>query len=153
MPDVLKIDDILRVLPHRYPFVLLDRVEEYRPGEYIRAYKNLTYNEAFFQGHFPGMPVMPGVLIIEAMAQTGALLIGVSEESFKNDSDVICLITGIEKARFRHPVFPGDKLVLECSDFRHRLKMWKMQSRAYVDGTIVAEAELTAAVNYRGGLH
>ncbi|MBO4317370.1 MAG: 3-hydroxyacyl-ACP dehydratase FabZ [Mailhella sp.] len=152
MPDVLKTEDILRILPHRYPFVLLDRVEEYHLGEYIRAYKNLTYNEAFFQGHFPGMPVMPGVLIIEAMAQAGALLIGMSEESFKSDPNVICLITGIEKARFRHPVLPGDKLVLECTDFRHRFKLWKMQAKASVDGTTVAEAELTAAVNYRGGL-
>lgn len=141
----LGIKDILDHLPHRYPFLLVDRVVDMTRGESIRAYKNLTFNEPFFQGHFPGMPVMPGVLIIEAMAQTGVLLVAHSLPEGQSLSDKICLFTGIEKARFRRPVVPGDRLDIECSHLHHKLRMWKMDARAYVDGALAAEASLTAS--------
>ncbi len=142
----LGIKEILSILPHRYPFLLVDRVDELVPGDHIRAYKNLTFNEPFFQGHFPGVPVMPGVLIIEAMAQTGVILVAHSFPEFKEHPDQIYLFTGIEKARFRSPVRPGDKLVMECTNLTHRMQLWKMDTKAYVDGNIVAEARLTASV-------
>lgn len=142
----LDIKEILQILPHRYPFLLVDRVEELVPGERIRSYKNITFNEPFFQGHFPGVPVMPGVLIIEAMAQTGVLLVAHTFPEFQEDPDQIYLFTGIEKARFRAQVRPGDKLVMECSNLVHKMRLWKMETRAYVDGNLVAEARLTASV-------
>ena len=147
----LKIGRILDLLPHRYPFLLVDRVVEIQRMSNIRAYKNLTFNEPFFQGHFPGVPVMPGVLIIEALAQAGGLLVlhgfDPSETAGK-----LFLFSGLEKVRFRRPVFPGDRLDLECRLIRHKLKLWKMEGRAYVDGVLAAEAEITAAVTDRGDM-
>jgi len=140
----LKINDIMKLLPHRYPFLLIDRVTELIPHEKIVAYKNLTFNEHFFQGHFPGTPVMPGVLIIEAMAQTGIILVaGALDEADRENR--VYLFTGIEKAKFRRPVVPGDKLVLECSNLLHKMQLWKMDAKAYVDGQLVAQATLTAS--------
>ena len=145
-PISIDIKGILSILPHRYPFLLVDRVEELIPGERIQAYKNLTFNEPFFQGHFPDVPVMPGVLIIEAMAQAGVILVAHSFPEFKeHPDDQIYLFAGIEKARFRAPVRPGDKLVLECTNLTHKMKLWKMDAKAYVDGTLVAEARLSAS--------
>ena len=141
----LGIKDILDHLPHRYPFLLVDRVVDVVRGESIRAYKNLTFNEPFFQGHFPGMPVMPGVLIIEAMAQTGILLVAHSLPEGQSLNDKLCLFSGIERARFRRPVVPGDRLDIHCEHLQHKLRLWKMDARAYVDGTLVAEAALTAS--------
>ena len=136
---------ILDLLPHRYPFLLVDRVLEIAPMQSIRAYKNLTFNEPFFQGHFPGTPVMPGVLIIEAMAQAGVLLVAHSLPEGESLNEKLCLFTGIEKAKFRKPVDPGDRLDIECFNLHHKLLLWKMDARAYVDGKLVAEASLTAS--------
>lgn len=140
----LKINDIMKLLPHRYPFLLIDRVTEIIPHEKIVAYKNLTFNENFFQGHFPGTPVMPGVLIIEAMAQTGIILVAGTLSDADRENKVY-LFTGIEKAKFRRPVVPGDRLVLECSNLQHKMQLWKMDAKAYVDGQLVAQATLTAS--------
>lgn len=141
----LKINDIMKVLPHRYPFLLIDRVTELVPNEKVVAYKNVTFNENFFQGHFPATPVMPGVLIIEAMAQTGIVLV-VNTLGIDTEKDnMVYLFTGIEKAKFRRPVVPGDKLVIECSNLQRKMQLWKMDAKAYVDGQLVAQATLTAA--------
>lgn len=153
MPPIPTIDikKILQILPHRYPFLLLDRVIEITPGEYINAYKNVSFNEPFFQGHFPGLPIMPGVLILEAMAQAG----GVMTLSLMSEAELkatFFLFTGIENVRFRHQVVPGDQLILEGKLLRHRLQLWKMSCRAFVDNNLVAEAELTAALTNKEAL-
>ena len=145
--SILDIRQILGLLPHRYPFLLVDRVVEYVPGDYIKAYKNVTMNEPFFQGHFPGVPVMPGVLIMEALAQAGGILVVKSTDTAVEDK--LFLFTGIESVRFRKPVYPGDKLELHCRLLTHKLKLWKMEGRAYVDGKLAAEAVMTAAVTNR----
>ena len=141
----LKINDIMKLLPHRYPFLLIDRVTELVPNEKVVAYKNVTFNENFFQGHFPATPVMPGVLIIEAMAQTGIVLVVQSVGFDTEKENMVYLFTGIEKAKFRRPVVPGDKLVIECSNLQKKMQLWKMDAKAYVDGQLVAQATLTAA--------
>lgn len=140
----LDIRQILDLLPHRYPFLLVDRVLDYTPLESIDAYKNVTMNEPFFQGHFPGIPVMPGVLIMEALAQAGGLLVLKSTDMPLENK--LFLFTGMEKVRFRKPVYPGDRLELKCRLLRHKLKLWKMEGKAYVDGVLAAEAEMTAAI-------
>ena len=145
--SILDIRQILGLLPHRYPFLLVDRVVEYVPGDYIKSYKNVTINEPFFQGHFPGVPVMPGVLIMEALAQAGGILVVKSTDTAVEDK--LFLFTGIESVRFRKPVYPGDKLELHCRLLKHKLKLWKMEGRAYVDGRLAAEAVMTAAVTNR----
>ena len=122
-----------------------NRVTELIPGEKITAYKNVTFNEHFFQGHFPSAPVMPGVLIIEAMAQTGIILVANSFNLNTEKDNIVYLFTGIEKAKFRRPVVPGDRLVLECSNLQHKMQLWKMDAKAYVDGQLVAQATLTAS--------
>lgn len=142
--NILDIRQILGLLPHRYPFLLVDRVVEYVPGDCIKAYKNVTMNEPFFQGHFPGVPVMPGVLILEALAQAGGILVIKSTEM--PVENLLFLFTGIESVRFRKPVYPGDKLELHSRLIKHKLKLWKMEGRAYVDGKLAAEAVMTAAV-------
>lgn len=141
----IKIQEIMKLLPHRYPFLLIDRVTDLIPGEKIVAYKNITFNEHFFQGHFPSAPVMPGVLIIEAMAQTGIILVANSFNMDAKRDNIVYLFTGIEKAKFRRPVVPGDRLVLECSNLQHKMQLWKMDAKAYVDGQLVAQATLTAS--------
>lgn len=141
----LKINDIMKLLPHRYPFLLIDRVTDLVPNEKVVAYKNVTFNENFFQGHFPATPVMPGVLIIEAMAQTGIVLVVQSIGFDTEKENMVYLFTGIEKAKFRRPVVPGDKLVIECSNLQKKMQLWKMDAKAYVDGQLVAQATLTAA--------
>ena len=142
--DKVNIDRIMKVLPHRYPFLMVDRIVDFKAGEYLEALKNVTINEPFFQGHFPGMPVMPGVLILEALAQTGGLLIDESMPGVLKGK--VLMFTGMEKVRFRKPVLPGDQLILRCSDLRHKLKLWKINGTAKVDDRVVAEALLTAAV-------
>ncbi len=142
---MIEIKDILEKLPHRYPLLLVDRVTQLDKGDTIYAYKNVTFNEPFFQGHFPGFPVMPGVLILEALAQTGVLLVLNSFDDVDKD-DSIFLFTGIEKAKFRRQVVPGDKLELECKLIKRKMQLWKIQAVAKVDGAIAAEAELTATL-------
>ena len=132
-PITMDIQRILSILPHRYPFLLVDRVLECVPGSHIKAYKNVTINEPFFQGHFPGAPIMPGVLILEALAQTGALL----------------AVSGLDGVKFRRQVVPGDRLELHCDNIRMKLKLCKMDARAYVDGKLAAEAQITAAIGDR----
>lgn len=134
---------ILDLLPHRYPFLLVDRVVECVPGSHIKAYKNITFNEPFFQGHFPGVPIMPGVLILEALAQAGGLL---AVSGMEDTSGKLFLFTGLDGVKFRRQVIPGDKLELECSDLRLKLNLCKMEARALVDGKLAAEARITAAI-------
>jgi len=144
------IRDIFSLLPHRYPFLLVDRVIEFQPGVLLRAIKNVTFNEPFFQGHFPGLPVMPGVLILEAMAQTGGLFIGQCQDEPLGDR--VFLFSGMDNVRFRKPVVPGDQLVLTCTEARRKFNLWKMRATAEVDGRKVAEADLSAAVVERSAL-
>lgn len=142
----MDIQRILRLLPHRYPFLLVDRVVECVAGSHIRAYKNVTFNEPFFQGHFPGAPIMPGVLMLEALAQTGGLLAVSGMDSL---DDKLFLFTGLDGVKFRRQVVPGDRLDLECSNLRMKLKLCKMEARAFVDGKLAAEAQITAAIGDR----
>ena len=138
----LDILEILRLLPHRYPFLLIDRVLDYTVGEKITAIKNVTINEPFFQGHFPVEPVMPGVLIVEGMAQAGAVLAFLTEQERVGDS--LVYFTGIDKARFRRKVVPGDQIVYNVAIVRRKGKVIKMECKALVDGAVAAEALLMA---------
>lgn len=148
-PAMLDIRKIMELLPHRYPFLLVDRVTKLEPGESVHAYKCVSMNEPFFQGHFPGLPVMPGVLIVEAMAQAGGFLVLTGQEQSIVDNSIF-LFTGIEKVRFRKPVVPGDRLDLHCELVRKKMRLWKMRGTASVDGVLAAEAELTAAIVPKG---
>jgi 3-hydroxyacyl-[acyl-carrier-protein] dehydratase len=141
---VVEIKEIMDYIPHRYPFLLIDRVLEMEKGKRIVAIKNVTINEPFFQGHFPGQPIMPGVLLIEAMAQAWGIL-GVSSAGHKvNSSDI--LFIGIDKARFRRPVVPGDQVRFELEGISMKRLIWKFRGKAFVDGNLVAEAELMATM-------
>lgn len=140
---------ILSCLPHRYPFLLVDRILTVDPKVRLTALKNVTVNEPFFQGHFPDMPVMPGVLMLEALAQAAALLIGLSYPEKLEKK--IAMYAGVEKARFRRPVVPGDQLILEVTYLTHKLHIWKVTGKATVDGKTATEAVLTAALQERVG--
>ncbi|MFP4070807.1 MAG: 3-hydroxyacyl-ACP dehydratase FabZ [Desulfovibrionales bacterium] len=142
--EELVTNDILEILPHRYPFLLVDKVVEFTPYNSITALKNVTINEPFFQGHFPGYPVMPGVLILESMAQVGGILVkkSIPEEM----DDKIFLFTGIEKARFRRPVMPGDQLILKINYVNHKMNIWKMEGKVFVGESLVTQGVLSAAV-------
>jgi beta-hydroxyacyl-ACP dehydratase FabZ len=143
----LSYQDIIKILPHRYPFLLVDRIVELEPGKRVVGIKNVSINEPFFQGHFPGNPIMPGVLIVEAMAQVGGVLARLSmpDVSEKQDADTIFFMS-IEKAKFRKPVVPGDQLILEVKPLRPGSKVWKMAGKAFVRDDLVAEAELVATI-------
>jgi len=135
--------EIQALLPHRYPFLLVDRIKELEPNRRIVGIKNVTVNEPFFPGHFPGRPVMPGVLIIEAMAQAGGVLV------FKSggpSGTPVVYMTGIDGAKFRRPVVPGDQLRFEVEVLKKRPPFWKMQGKAFVDNELVCEAVVTAMV-------
>ncbi len=142
METVYDIRKIMELLPHRYPFILVDRIVEMVPDERVVGLKNVTINEPFFQGHFPGAPIMPGVLIIEAMAQVGAILVNASRSEEKRKE--LIYFMGIDKARFRKPVIPGDQLIFEIIPVKRRANVFKMSGKATVDGTLVAEAEVMA---------
>ncbi len=144
METVYDIRKIMELLPHRYPFVLVDRIVEMVPDERIVGLKNVTMNEPFFQGHFPGTPIMPGVLIIEAMAQAGAILVNASRSEEKRKE--LIYFMGIDKARFRKPVIPGDQLILEIIPIKRRANVFKMSGKATVAGTLVAEAQVMAMI-------
>lgn len=144
MDDIgLDIKAIMQNLPHRYPFLLVDRIVEFVSGQRIVGLKNVTFNEPFFQGHFPGTPIMPGVLIVEAMGQAGGILASASQPA-ENQGRLI-LFMGFDKVRFRKPVVPGDQLFLELELINQRTKAVKMAGVAKVEGKIVAEAQLMAA--------
>ena len=143
MKPVYDIGAIMRLLPHRYPFLLVDRVLELVPGKRVVALKNVTINEPFFQGHFPGRPIMPGVLIIEAMAQAGGIL--ANESAADENKGRLIYFMGMDKVRFRRPVVPGDQLIFEARLLKLRSKAAKMAGRATVDDQLVAEAELMAS--------
>ncbi|MBU0680252.1 MAG: 3-hydroxyacyl-ACP dehydratase FabZ [Proteobacteria bacterium] len=138
----LGILEILRLLPHRYPFLLIDRVLDYIAGERITALKNVTINEPFFQGHFPVEPVMPGVLIIEGMAQAAAVLAFLTDQEKVGEN--LVYFTGIDKARFRRKVVPGDQIVYDVVITRRKGKVIKMECKALVEGAVAAEAQLMA---------
>ena len=140
----LDVEGIAAVLPHRYPFLMLDRVTELEPGKRAHAYKNVTCNEEFFQGHFPGHPVMPGVLVIEAMAQAAGVLIKLSVPHDPDLQSVFYLVK-VDKARFNRPVVPGDQLRLEIEHKRRLRNMSQFWCRAVVDGQVAAEAEMLCA--------
>ncbi|MEM8982234.1 MAG: 3-hydroxyacyl-ACP dehydratase FabZ [Pseudomonadota bacterium] len=142
--EPLDIRAIIAKIPHRYPFLLIDRVLEVTPNESAIALKNVTINEPFFEGHFPGRPVMPGVLIIEALAQTSAVLSAVTLGELEPGS--FYFFTGIDKARFRQPVVPGDQLKLHIAISRRIKSMWRFHGEAYVDDKKVASAELMCAL-------
>lgn len=146
---MIDINEILSILPHRFPFLLIDRVEELSIGESIKAYKNVTYNEQIFQGHFPGHPIYPGVMIIEGLAQAGAVLAFKSMEKDGVDlSDKVVYFMSIDNAKFRNPVRPGDKLEYRISVIKHRGRIWVLKGEAYInDGaTLAAQAELQAMI-------
>jgi len=139
----LSIDDILSYLPHRYPFLLVDRVLDYEPEVSIRALKNVTVNEPHFMGHFPDAPVMPGVLIVEAMAQAGGIL---AFHSAPKDEDYLVYFTGINDVRFRRPVRPGDQLIFQLTCLRRRGHMWRFKGEAFVDDKLVCSGVLMATL-------
>lgn len=143
MKNRYDIEKILKWLPHRYPFILVDRVLDLAPGEKIRALKNVTINEPFFQGHFPGKPIMPGVLILEGMVQAGGLLM--MESVSKEVASRVCF-AGLDQARFRAPVIPGDQLIFDVEIVKQRSRMVKMSATAFVDERCVAEAKLMALI-------
>ncbi len=145
----IDIERILQILPHRWPFVLVDRVTDVKPGEWIKGHKCVSMNEPWFLGHFPQNPIMPGVLVIEALAQIGGIL-AYATEPFDEKASLLYFL-GIDKAKFRRPVVPGDRLDLEVSIVHHRTNVWKLRGEASVDGTLCAQGELLASVVDRGG--
>ena len=139
---MMDIHQIRKLLPHRYPFLLVDRVVELERGKHIKAIKNVTINEPFFQGHFPGHPVMPGVLIIEAMAQTSGVLVGLSMDLVDKNSKVFFM--GVDGVKFRRKVVPGDVMELHVKALRGGGRVWKFEGRAMVEGELACEATFMA---------
>ena len=140
---MMNINEIMKLLPHRYPMLLVDRILEMEPGKRIVGLKNVTANEQFFQGHFPGAPVMPGVLIVEAMAQVGAVLF---LRDLPDREKKLFLFGGVDKARFRKQVLPGDQLVMELEVLQKRSNMVRLRGTARVNDAVVAEAELMSVM-------
>jgi 3-hydroxyacyl-[acyl-carrier-protein] dehydratase len=140
----IDIHRILSILPHRFPFVMVDRVTELVPRQFVRGHKCVTYNEPWFPGHFPSRPIMPGVLMLESLAQIGGILAYASDPV--DPASHLMFFLGIDKAKFRHTVEPGDRLDLHVEVMQHRTNVWKMRGEASVDGNRCAEAELLASV-------
>jgi 3-hydroxyacyl-[acyl-carrier-protein] dehydratase len=147
--STLDINELMTLLPHRYPFLMIDRLTEIKPGESAVAIKNVTYNEEFFQGHFPQVPIMPGVLIIEAMAQAAAAFTSYTE-NLDTDGKVV-LFMGVDHARFRKPIVPGDQVKIAVRTVQRRPPVWRFAGEATVDGKRVAEAEFAAMLAHRPG--
>src|SRR5580765_8111678 len=143
METLLDITQIQAILPHRYPFLLVDRIVDYEPGKRVVGVKNVTLNEPFFAGHFPGAPVMPGVLIVEAMAQTAGVMM---LASLPDRETKLVFFTGIDGAKFRRPVVPGDQLRLELTVLKLRPRYIKLRGEAYVSGQLVAEAQISSSL-------
>ena len=141
----IEITEILEMLPHRFPFILVDRILEYEPGKTIKGLKNVTINEPFFPGHFPVEPVMPGVLIVEAMAQVGTLLAYLTDREMIGNK--IIYFAGIDGVRFRRKVIPGDQIIFDLTILKQKKRVIKLAARAEVDGQLVAEAELLASIS------
>jgi beta-hydroxyacyl-ACP dehydratase FabZ len=141
--SIQKIGDILKVLPHRYPFLLVDRILETDGSTRMVGIKNVTINEPFFEGHFPEHPVMPGVLVVESLAQVGVILLFGGDA---NRETKLVYFSGIDNCRFRQPVVPGDQLRLEVTVLKQRGRFYRMKGEAFVENTLVAEAELSCAV-------
>jgi len=139
----LDIQEILDLLPHRYPFLLVDRVVEFERAKRLVAIKNVTVNEPFFQGHFPGYPIMPGVLVVEAMAQAGGIIL---MHELPDRATKLVVFTGIERAKFRRPITPGDQLRIEVDVLSFRTRAGRIAGRAFVDGKLACEATLTCQV-------
>jgi len=142
--ESLDIHQILENLPHRYPFLLIDRVTEFVPGEYLTGYKNVSINEPFFQGHFPYRPVMPGVLILESLAQAAGIF-AFKTAQVKPSADSVFYLVGIDDVRFKQPVEPGDQLLLHIKLVRSMRDVWKFETEARVEDTIVASAQIMCA--------
>ena len=140
--------DIQNILPHRYPFLLVDRITELTPGEYIEGFKNVSISEPVFQGHFPDHPIYPGVMILEGMAQAGGVLAfksmdGATQEEIQNK---VVYFMSIDKAKFRVPVTPGDQLIYKIKVMKQKGPVWQLEAKAYVDDKVVAQAELKAMI-------
>ena len=143
----MNIDEIMQILPHRYPILLVDRVNEIIKGESIVAYKNITANEPIFSGHFPDHLIYPGVMILEGLAQAGSLLVFATiKDDLDSNEKIIPYFTGIDKAKFKKPVLPGDKLEYQVSIMRSKMGIWQLGAKALVDNKIVASAELKAMI-------
>jgi 3-hydroxyacyl-[acyl-carrier-protein] dehydratase len=143
--ETIDIEGIIKLLPHRYPFILVDRILEVASGESIVGLKNVTINEPFFQGHFPTRPIMPGVLILEGMAQAGGLLAYITEQDMVDEK--LIYFAGMDGVRFRQPVVPGDQVIFKLNVLKRKGKIWKMAGQALVENKLVAEAQLMAAFN------
>jgi len=145
---VLNVTQIQKILPHRFPFLLIDRVTDMNPSKSIIAYKNVSISEPVFQGHFPDHPIYPGVMIVEGMAQAGGVLAfkSLNEEEQKDAQNKVVYFMSIDKCKFRAPVTPGDKLEYKISVIKHRGNIWVLKGEAFVDGNLVTEAELKAMI-------
>jgi 3-hydroxyacyl-[acyl-carrier-protein] dehydratase len=141
-----EISEIIKILPHRYPFLLVDRIIETDGVSYMKGLKNVSFNEPFFQGHFPDHPVMPGVLLVEALAQVGVVLLLSGDP--KRESKLV-YFSGIDKCRFRHPVIPGDQLIIHVNVLKQRNRYYKMKGRATVGKHLAVEAELSCSLKLR----
>ncbi len=144
MSGCVDINRILSVLPHRYPFILVDRVLDYKPFEYLKAVKNVTINEPFFTGHFPGNPIMPGVLMLEALAQAGAILSNLSR-SAKEGYEFLYFFAGIDNAKFKHIVTPGDQLLLSVELTAQKRDFWRIRGEVFVGDKLACSADLMSA--------
>ena len=148
--ELFDIEKILKILPHRYPFLLVDKVIEIERGKSIVALKNVTYNEHFFQGHFPDLKVMPGVLVMEAIAQTGGILL---YYTLPDPEDKFVFLSKIDKAKFRKPIVPGDQIRIEVNVLKLKNKICQIRGKALVEGEVAAEGEILAAVLDKEDLH